>query len=368
MYVNHNSHRNMSAPAATRWVERIERVEEKRVRVADTYADVLLRDGVVVVPILNEPERAALEQEVKSIEWPEFDDLQRPYVLGGFGAYGFASSFHHPTVRRIRSKVKNELRDQLFREFATLKFPGTEQNLAAMFDRVCCRKGGWGTISAEAWHQDVCSIRDPAYPDDVFFGGWTNLSDANQKFICKRGTQNQDVQPGANYREGFDLVVDPVAREALKADHDEVVVPPGHAIIIQQKLLHSVNPKLPPNVSYRIFHGFRLTQSSASLPKLDVQRYIHELSTPRLPSGQVPPMFAKMHVGLHMPAVKKFTDKLKPTFRVPHAIKNHPDAVWPGEFGTRMALPLRGRIPASEEESYEYSEADVQVLMPESLS
>ena len=56
--------------------------------------------GVVVFPIMREDERSIWEQEMWDAidEFPEYKTKGRnaQRVLGGFGAFGNPSSFHHP--------------------------------------------------------------------------------------------------------------------------------------------------------------------------------------------------------------------------------------------------------------------------------
>ncbi len=333
-----------------------ERENPKRVREINEVARTLKRDGVVVVPsILDSQEFAFYCGAIHSVTWPEFQVHEPPYVMGGFGAFGHASSFHHPLVRSLRALVKRKLmRDGVFSEFGL-------PNLEGMYDRVCARKKGFGTISTESWHQDLCRVAK--LPDDVLFGGWTNLSYETQFFKCKKGTQHELP---ANTPKGFEAFVDPVRTAQLNESHDTIEVPPGHCILIQQGLIHAVFPTMPSHWSYRLFHGFRLTKDTE--PIMDVAKHIKDLSVPPIPSGQTAPMWAKNHWGFHTIKIHAFAQKLKPEFRTSRetTINGEPTIVdLPGTFSDRQALGLRGRL--ANVEMYEYSKDDVRVLFPEPL-
>lgn len=112
-------------------------MQNKRVR--QSYAQILEQDGVVVVPVFQE-DMSDISKAFQSIVWPEFKDQTPPLVLGGFGAFGHASSFHHPFVRNIRMRVKQRLAETVFREYAPT------YHLESMFDRVCERNVKYGTI------------------------------------------------------------------------------------------------------------------------------------------------------------------------------------------------------------------------------
>ena len=67
--------------------------------------------GVVVLPILSDYKQWSDRIWTAMDEFPEYRvkgrNVQR--VLGGFGALGNPSSFHHPTIRALRNELKSSV-------------------------------------------------------------------------------------------------------------------------------------------------------------------------------------------------------------------------------------------------------------------
>jgi hypothetical protein len=327
-------------------------------RIKTSYAERLHRNGVVVVPVFDQNEIQSIVNAMREIVWPEFADQTPPLVLGGFGAFGHASSFHHPVIRNIRKQVKQRLTDRVFREYA----PGF--NLESMFDRLCERNASYGTIMKESWHQDVFRPTEP-YADDRLFGGWVNLDlTGEQTFICVKGTQ--DVRLKAD---GFAKVEDKADIQRYNDTETHFRIPPGHAVLIQQGLIHRVNPVLPKQSSFRLFHGFRVTRDTKPLFP-ETETVISNLSVPRLPSGQEIPMYSPVYLMYHKNHEKlsKFSEKFHPSFTGTHTIKNGDlkgkTIIVPGQ--KRISLALTSAF-ADERAEYKYSEDDKRVLFPEPL-
>jgi hypothetical protein len=111
-------------------------------------------------------------------EQPEFEfKIPIQYVLGGFGALGHASSFHHPDVRFIRNYVYDHVKPKLGTIYS-------DYNLELLFDRLCIRTKG-NSLSKETWHRDVCPTK---LDNDIILGGWLNLGPVTQHFSCAPGT------------------------------------------------------------------------------------------------------------------------------------------------------------------------------------
>lgn len=82
-----------------------------------------------------------------------------PYVMGGFGALGNASSFHNPCVRMLRLRIMSTA-VKLFNEFETVAKPSGPRNLAQLVDRMSVREIG-SSVSPESWHRDQSTLKDP---------------------------------------------------------------------------------------------------------------------------------------------------------------------------------------------------------------
>lgn len=282
----------------------------------------LLHLGVVVLPVLDPGSRRFWE----AIMWKALDEMpeykakgkQVQRVLGGFGALGNPSSFHHPTIRQLRKKIKRLAVKPVLKEYVKLRFGEREDvNLEALFDRVCIRSENFGRPGAEDWHRDVYAgrkygLRDlptslPGGEEDVMIGGWTNLSDSAQRFVGLVGSHTDEgnergfstfskeqikkfgfasrmaAQEGRRY--GSTIVCD---------EAGEVIVPPGHSVLFLQRLIHAVKSgPQPQQPSLRLFHGFRLT--TETVPLFDLEGVVANGGVPRIPSGQIPPMYSSNH-------------------------------------------------------------------------
>jgi len=112
-------------------------------------------------------------------EFPEFNEFKDvkdfKFVLGGFGALGNPSSFHHPLIRYIRKLFKYNIAMQLMKEFVHLtKSPLT--NVEMLYDRFCIRHENQGNVSPESWHRDFNKTKYDC-DADITFGGWINLNE-----------------------------------------------------------------------------------------------------------------------------------------------------------------------------------------------
>ena len=371
-------------------------------------ADDLLTYGVAVVPITEDAAtRARMADDIFAAmdEFPEYlqrgRDLQR--VLGGFGALGNPSSFHHPVVRAYRCWLKNLWMHPIACDYARHKFgaqAGTVR-LEAMFDRLCVRKDDFKAPSAEAWHRDIYDadaygLRPlphslPGGELDILFGGWSNLDERDQVFVGLVGTHDEafDTSNG-----GFATFSDADIRrlrfnERLAGQAGatfgrtircngagEIVVPPGHAIVFLQRLVHSVKSGAQPRTpALRVFHGFRLTTDEA--PLFDHRRVVETGAVPRLPSGQIPPMYSKNHYAAFAGRDPRWREWAAATFQPACLFQRvTPGGIeysTPGSRGNANRLANAGRyMPSLSEmglldDSFAYSREELQALYPEPL-
>ena len=219
--------------------------------------------------------------------FPEFkervEDFQ--FVLGGFSALGNPSSFHNPFVRCVRRVVYERVFPFLKKKFPTKK-------VHCFFDRILLRPTG-SAPSKESWHRDVTPNTEEG---DTVFGGWVNLDDTPQFFSCVPGTQGETTEAGFV----------PI-KEKFKGT--KVEIPPGFGILFYQDLIHEVLPTKTKQNMYRVFHGFRVTDSSN--PIFDVEETIKKQGVPKIPSGQIPPLYSKSHPVFHKEKLQVFSEKFK---------------------------------------------------------
>jgi len=336
------------------------------------YANALQTHGVVVVPCDVRFDLSAFVHEQREFKRSPPDAL----ALGGFGAMGTPGSFHHPAIRQARLSAYHQLVG-LFR----LAHPG--KNLQVLFDRFSHRRVG-ATITAESWHRDV----GPYPKGDVVYGGWVNLDppgSAPQAFSCVPGdvlpttdgaiTADDDANPSMQGFAPFDPA-DRAQLSALRTKRHVLSIPPRHAILFNQTIAHEILRTVYKADSFRLYIGWRVTSDhvpfydrlheaftqskrkrsnhNAPLPLAEILR---RQACPPLPSGQMPPMYAQMHMSYPQNR-KRHLEPFSSQFRDNYLDPKH------GNVVLRFFPPLQdvGLEPFAP-----YSEVDIAILMPHPL-
>jgi len=230
-------------------------------------------DGYLLIKVFEEGELPDLRKNmlITCKFFPEFTNFSiNKFVMGGFGALGNPASFHNYFVRWHRLR--------LYRRVEKL-FPG-DRKVQALFDRMMIRPA-FECPSRESWHRDVAP---DTLDGDIVLGGWTNFDSLPQYFSCIPGTH------GPSGKSGFVAIKDQDFTEQKR----KIQIDPGWAILFHQSLIHEVLPTKLNYITYRIFHGFRITEPAAP-PLFDYSEVIENQGVPPLPSGQIPPMYAKLH-------------------------------------------------------------------------
>lgn len=290
-------------------------------------AERLLQDGVVCIPIpefgtraLRDSALAELDLEISN--FPEFNPdyvidgaaeadgrarmtNKRPLVMGGFAALGTASSFHNRFVRRVRAMLYSHAK-MLFQALAVLpEFQASHPAAHAfqfeeLIDRLLVRPAGVSPTK-EAWHRDSSPS---AATDDIIFGGWLNFSQHLQKFSCQLrshvastagGTGTDTGTPADGV--GFTPIKDTALKTALAASRASIDIHPGELLVFYDGIIHEIvgAPQKGVVVS-RLFTGWRLTHSAEPLMGKDkLQEVLQTGAIVPLKSGQLPPMYAKLH-------------------------------------------------------------------------
>ncbi|CAN0347700.1 unnamed protein product, partial [Phaeothamnion confervicola] len=221
----------------------------------DTFVDDIIRDGVAVVPVLDERETTLFRDAFIAAEkqFPEFLHTaaaeQLPYVMGGFGAYASASSFHNAYVRTLRIYTAKTM-VTFFKKLAkrmdtsnpirenTSMDPEGKWYFQPLFDRMCKRHKG-SSVSSESPHRDLNpQIVTPIPPGidqflpaqyDYAFGGWLNLDERgrDQFFTCVKKTHRDHVtlKKKRGAESGF------ATEEPKEVVADRIIVPPGQTVI-----------------------------------------------------------------------------------------------------------------------------------------
>lgn len=268
--------------------------------------------GVVVLPVtLSAPFNIDLFMNGQKEFIQPDGRIGSGLVLGGFGAYGHPSSFHHPEIRRIRTETYHQVKPFLtaLREIEHL------DNIEMLFDRYALRRKGTKP-TREAWHRDV----SPKKAGDIVLGGWVNLdTEGDQWFSCVPGTHIYSQQSLAQ-SDGF------VALQVESgdiADKTRVQIPPNHIIMFYQDILHEIYPVMAKKDSSRLYTGWRITNESSPL-FTNTQYVIERQATSHLPSGQIPPLFSKSHMSFHKHLVVDFAANIRSEY------KNHPQRLYGG--------------------------------------
>lgn len=263
-----------------------------------------IRSGVITIPILSKSELKGIQNEFLTTlkNFPEYNEGNNIYVLGGFSALGNPASFHNPLVRKLRLLCYNKCKS-FFRELINTYYSKKlkkNYKLEMLFDRMMYRLKG-NKPTAESWHRDV-TPKKLIEEDDEIFGGWINLDSQSQYFSCipgsHLGVKLYDLQSGFATLEKYlkDSDINP-KNEFVKINKMKTLfeVPPGHIVIFPQYILHEVVSNAAKYDMMRLFIGWRLTRSKDSIYN-NLEEIISSQGVPILPSGQQIPMYSKSHM------------------------------------------------------------------------
>lgn len=278
----------------------------------------LAKDGFVVINALEKSPRdmAILQRKLRIAirRMQEFRKGATQHVMGAFGGLGIPSSFHHRLIRWIRMSCY---------EKAVKVFEDSGQNIEMLIDRTMKRVGN---IPKEGAHRD-CAQK--ALPGDTIYGGYVNTDVKPQMMRLVPGTQSS-----TNNGTGFAKLT----KEESKA-YDEkmvtVMVPPGHMIIFHANIVHCVAPQKVKEPIYRVFIGWRLTDSTE--PLMGWRRHkevFNDQGVPPLPSGQEAPMYARLHWCNWVEQLQRFAAGLNPV------CTTHREVLSGKNIGKTYVIPL----------------------------
>lgn len=252
--------------------------------------DKLQHNGFVVVPAGCFTPAHRQELLVEASQFPEFLPGTTQFVLGGFAALGCASSFHNPVVRKYRQWMHSVLVNDLFSPLVATYDKPDEWKLDHMIGRMTIRVRGQKP-SAEQFHRDEASELI-ASSDDKVFGGWVNLDNEDQFFSCVPGTH----MPDTNNHRGFSKISKEEVKQIRAQNRAQcVVIPPGHMLVFYENMVHEVVSRVARKTLVRLHLAFRLTRSVEMRPA-DLMQKIDSQSVIMIKSGQIPGMYAKLHV------------------------------------------------------------------------
>ena len=276
--------------------------------VLHTLVPRIIRD----MPELLDPEHALAE-----LALPLSDAHPAQVVLGAFGAAGCPSLAHHPLIRSIRRTIYDTMLPLFTHAFR-------RRRLEVLFDCFGIRRRG-AKISAESWHRDV-SQKTSRKRGDTVYGGWVNLDPLGsdpQTFSCIPGNiLETHVLDAGTYSDGFakfDKSEYPALEEAFKKT-GVISVPPGHLIVFDQTIAHKIPNKTVQFTSYRLYSSWRITDDTR--PIYDKDTIIRTQGIFPVPSGDMSPMYAKLHLLHWRDRLREFSTTFKPEFRETATLKS----------------------------------------------
>jgi len=244
-----------------------------------------------------------IEEQVEFIN-PTENDI---FVMGGFGAYGTPSSYHHPALRKIRTEICNYTKEQ-FKNIYPNKY------FEFIPDRFAVRKPG-SSVSPESWHRDISNIdknkKIHGNNTDIIYGGWVNLDKTqSQTFSCVPKTHIEPVNGMGFYK------IEKDDAKLYKSQEKKINVPPNHMIIFNEKTVHRIAAVTQKNTSIRVFMKYKISDFPNTLfPITNTKQIINSQGVFPISVDQLyPPMYAKLHIVNWSSRLNNFSNTVKPVF------------------------------------------------------
>jgi len=257
-------------------------------------------------------------------------DATQLFVLGGFGALGNPSSFHHPLRRQFMTEVYNFVGPLLayqykysyiFYQLHTKKSPYSY--LSMVPDRFAIRRTDQ-ELTPESWHRDR-SMHLQQSKDAFLLGGWVNLDKTkDQYFSCIPGEfplfdathtfyANQlNVDNGGFQKENIP--------DELLAQKETIRIPPYHMIIFNELITHEVAKGEKKRAydetqsSYRCFIKWYISKKDT--PYWSAERFsnfIQDQTQIGMSYFQPDaPMYASAHTSTAIPKLMEFSNQFIP--------------------------------------------------------
>ena len=270
-------------------------------------------NGYIVLQIFTPEEIQQISAEFLQIALnsPELAPMTHSrFVMGGVGYCPFASLFYHPLIRAIHHRVYEKSKP-IFLPF----FDNKKLLISMLPDRPLIRFPQQKVDEKGKWHQDDAAN---ATNEDRCYGGWLNLNfNETQYFKCIPGTHKPD-HPVFELLEQKDGGHRGYANFKSKKDYDYlehlwkdqgkklVEIPPGHALIFRETLIHTVFKNPPTNNCILRQHiSFMLTENPIPLhdrptmkkynkPKL--VKYFEDQQVIPVRSGQDTPVYSPFNL------------------------------------------------------------------------
>jgi hypothetical protein len=265
----------------------------------------LFKDGYAIVPVfLPQQDIAARMMRARAnfIEYnlgPGSEPLAQ-HIQGPAGLLGNPSSFHHPSVRYVRSYCKREV-GKVVADWVRDSGKPRELRMEMLFERLAVRPAsylGTPSMKRDAYPAPkAVSAGEGAHipallADDVMLGGWVNCSLDLMQTVQIVPNSYLDVKPDG---EEDPTAVDPELVDQYDKKTLIVDVPPGCCLVMrygtayrEAKLALAPDADMP---DMRMFLAFRLTTDRHHLFP-EQQAWMDDQAVPRIGNGCFPPMYS----------------------------------------------------------------------------
>lgn len=279
--------------------------------------DSLFENGYTVLKLYDAEELKGLSKEfletaLSSSELiPNMEHMK--FVLGGVGYVPFASLWYDPIVRRVTKKAyETAIKENVFNGVLD-----ETKYISMLPDRPLVRFPGQKVDEKGKWHQDDAanSVEDT----DTIYGGWVNLNcDVTQYFKAipkthKRGHpifENLEQKNGG--KRGYANFTSNTDQKYLKTYWETQVkklieIPPGHILIFEETLIHTVFPNPPVDKPIlRLHTSFNVSSSEIPLhdrptqakhrKKRKLRQLFEDQELVPVRSGQNTPMYSPFNL------------------------------------------------------------------------
>ena len=275
----------------------------------------LTTQGYIVLPVFDTDELTKVSTTFlnTAMKSPELtNDIEHTrFVLGGVGYVPFASLWYSEIVRYITKTIYKKTMKQNPFEI------GENEYFSMLPDRPFVRFPIQAVDEKGKLHQDDAT--NSVVGIDNIYGGWINLNtDVTQYFKAIPGTHNpqhpifEKLQQKNGEKRGYSNFKENSDQKCL-ANHWKnevkqlIEIPPGHILIFQENLIHTVYPNPPINKPIlRLHTSFLISTSNVPLndiptqPKFRKRRKIVDLFQDQelvpVRSGQNTPLYSPFNL------------------------------------------------------------------------
>ena len=299
-----------------------------------------LKQGYIVLPVLQPQEVIETREQLiaELSQDPVYKDpalaIEQGMVMGGFGALPTAHSYHNKVVRALRIKAHKVA--------ASLCPP--DKKMTQCPDRVMVRTANQ-LPSKESWHRDKSPFAEAG---SDMFGGWINLNDFDEHFVCCPGSQ----QVGNSGAQNFETIPKE-DRPYWKARQVKVPIPPGHMIVFYENIVHCVNPG-KRTLRYRLFTGWCIGPQT---PDPTLIARMKNFQTPKIKGGMQPPLYSRQHMACWMDRIVKFSENISEEYCYDHLVKSGKNEGKTLHIAKRFPMEPGMQYPA-------YSDEELAMFMP----